>query len=256
MALIDYRSSLSVDVNKDISTGKYSINTSVYSFANKVKEEFIEYDIDDQDQSQSLPDDPAQDPDNIVGVITSAYYGQTVGQIVYPNARYVSSIHDIVGEGISQIQVKNTPYGYSYLCANMGQLEQADFSRDFNTPIFYDEPYNGYDPEYEAQSPIRRNEYAFYMCSNLTNVDVNTKLDVDDCCMWKMFYKCISLSSVTGVVQIDRPEWCKDMFYGCVSLTGLQIRDPNGLLMEKNSNNEYWYEYIGLQSADQFTIVS
>lgn len=225
MALTDYKSSLESAVEKDPVTGKYTVNTSVYAFANKIKEESIEYDP----ESPTPTPDPEPDPFPSITGIYQASHGSTY--------KTDTSVKDA--------PLTLDPGGLTCAFTNCVSLISVDLTTDVLVGI-------GFNTHHDA----------FAGCRSLTTVNLGTLFETasEASTFENMFKGCTNLQTITGTIDISKAnggiDALKDMFAGCTSLASVTLKTGDIDIAEENVEVDgvtyaYAYEILGL-TAEQF----
>ena len=158
--LKSYKGAIEAHVEKDVLTGKYTVNTSVYAFANKVKEESIEY----VPESPTPTPDPDPEPVTITGIYQQAHPSTYLTDTSVQDAPV-----DLTGNN-----------GLKNVFANCGALTAIDLSTDVSNASGTD------------------NSNAFYGCTALETITGTIDLtDVPYTGMKDMFKNCTSLTAVS-----------------------------------------------------------
>lgn len=175
--------------------------------------------------------EPSDEEPEIVGVI----------QREYPSIyNTITSIADLNIDGGKYISHEK---GLLQFCANCSALETFNIDTDFE--LYFGRLYD--------------NAYAFLNCTNLREVYLGDELSTDSSYCTGMFRNCTALTTVSGVINIGFITMYKDMFKNCPNVVGLNLKDPNNKLMADPEIEGFvgvGYEYLGLTSTDQFSIIS
>lgn len=226
MALTDYKSSLESVVEKDPVTGKYTVNTSVYAFANKIKEESTEYD----------PESPTPTPDPEPDPFPEA--GGTYQRLHPTTYRTDTSVQN------APMSLNNV--GIACAFVNCVSLTSIDLTTDVS----------------DVADITFTCHHAFAGCKELTTVNLGTYFETisTDTTLEHMFDGCIKLATITGTIDLSNISYTnmKDMFKNCTSLTAVSIKNGVGDNDITAENVEvdgvtyaYAYEILGL-TAEQF----
>lgn len=229
--LKSYKGSLEAQIEKDSLTGKYTINTAIYSFDTKVKEETSEYD------PASPTPDPEPDPFPSIPGIYQASHGSTY--------KTDTSVQDA--------PLTLDPGGLTCAFTNCVSLISVDLTTDVLVGASFNTHHD-----------------AFAGCRSLTTVNLGTLFETasEASTFENMFKGCTNLQTITGTIDISKANGgigaLKDMFAGCTSLASVTLKAGDIDLTEENvtvdeTTYAYAYEVLGLtaeQFANAVTLVS